>query len=277
VDVKRIDGLAYREATPSASNGDESVVLLIHGFPESSYMWREVMSAVAESGWRALALDMPCMGDSDTDLPGTWERQVDAIERFRSALGLERVALVMHDWGGLSGMRWACDHPDAVSAMVISSSGFFADGKWHGMAKAMRTRGDGEKLVEGMEREGFGGLLTSLSSGFDAAAIDECWKAFADSDRRQATLDFYRSCDFEKLEPYDGKLAALGVPTLILWGEDDAFAPLAGGKRFERELPDARLVVFEGAGHFVVDDEPQRYGKEVADFLAAEVAQPERS
>ena len=230
-------------------------------------MWRDALPVIAEAGWRALAPDMPGMGDSDNDPPGTWERQIEAVERFRTSLDLDRVALVMHDWGGLTGMRWACDHPDAVRAMVISSSGFFPDGKWHGMAQAMRTEGEGEQLIAQIDRAGLGGMLQSLSSGFDERAVDECWKSF-DGERAQNVLDFYRSCDFEKLEPYDGKLAALGVPALILWGEDDAFAPVAGAKRFESELPDSRLVVIEGAGHFVVDDEPERYAREVATFLS---------
>ena len=73
--------------------------------------------------------------------------------------------------------------------------------------------------------------------------------------------------DFEKLAPYDGKLAALGVPTLLLWGADDEFAPLAGARRFEREIPGARLIAIEGAGHFVVDHDPDRYTRELVAFL----------
>ena len=67
---------------------------------------------------------------------------VEALEAFRADLGLEHVALVVHDWGGLIGLRWACDHPGAVRALVIIDTGFFADGKWHGLAQAMRDGGD---------------------------------------------------------------------------------------------------------------------------------------
>ena len=75
--------------------------------------------------------------------------------------------------------------------------------------------------------------------------------------------------DFEKLEPYEGKLAELGVPTLLVWGADDQFAPIAGAHRFEREIPGARLAAFEGAGHFVFDQEPERTTREVVDFLTS--------
>ena len=62
-------------------------------------------------------------------------------------LELGPVALVTHDWGVLIGLRWACDHPGAVSALVISDGGFFADRRWHDLANVMRTPGEGEKLI----------------------------------------------------------------------------------------------------------------------------------
>lgn len=264
-EVKTLDGIAYRETLPERE--DPPAALLVHGYPESSYMWRHVLSALAAAGWRGVAPDLPGFGDSPADPPGTWERHVEALERFRRGLGLERAALVVHDWGGLIGLRWACDHPDAVTALVISNTGFFADGKWHGLAQAMRAEGQGEELVAGMTREAFGEALRATGRIPDDA-IDECWKAFGDEDRRRGQLELYRSGEFEKLVPYEGRLAALGVPTLVLWGETDPFAPLAGGERFHAEIPGSTLVVIEGAGHFVQEEEPERYAREVAAFLS---------
>ena len=230
-------------------------------------MWRPVLDSVAGSGRRALAPDLPGFGDSPPDPPGTWERQVEAVERFRTALGLDRVALAVHDWGGLIGLRWACDHPGIASALVISNTGFFPDGKWHGFADELRAPGQGEELIDGFEADGFAALLRSQSRGFDDEAIAEYWKAFATEEGRRGVLELYRSGDFEKLEPYRGKLAELDVPTLILWGEDDPFAPVAGAHRFTKEIPGAELVVVAGAGHFVHADEPERCGREIAAFL----------
>ena len=115
----------------------------------------------------------------------------------------------------------------SVSALVISSTGFFPDGKWHGMAKALREPGTGEQLMAGIDRDGFAAMMRESSTGMTDEAIAEYWKAYADETRRRGQLELYRSGDFSKLEGYD--LAALGVPTLLLWGEDDAFAP--GGRR----------------------------------------------
>jgi len=255
--------LAHRDEGPA----DGPVALLLHGYPESSHMWRHTLPALAGEGWRAVAPDLLGFGDSHSDPPHTWERHVESIEEFRSALGLERVALVMHDWGGLIGLWWACEHPEAVTALVISATGFFPDGKWHGVAQAARTPGTGEEMVEGMTREGFDALLKQNGSGFDDESLDEYWKCFGDLERRHGHLDFWRSADFEKLERFDGKLAELGVPTLLLWGETDPFAFVSSAHRFQRDIPGAELVMVEGAGHFVIDDEPERCAREIAGFL----------
>jgi haloalkane dehalogenase len=253
--------LAYREAGPAGG----PVALLVHGFPQSSYMWREIMPAVAAAGWRAVAPDLAGFGDSAVDPPGTWERQVEAVESFRRELGIERCVPVMHDWGALIGLRWACEHPDAVDALVISSSGFFPDGKWHGMAKALRTPEVGEQTLAGIDRTGFAAVLRASSSAFGDEAIDEYWTGLADEEHRRNALELYRSGDFEKLAGY--RLAELEVPVLLVWGESDEFAPLAGAHRFERELPDTELVALEGAGHFVWDEQPGRCAAALTAFL----------
>jgi len=253
--------LAHREAGPA--NGP--VALLVHGFPQSSYMWREVTPALADAGWRAVAPDLAGFGDSPVDPPGSWERQVEALEGLRVELGVEECVPVMHDWGALIGLRWACEHPDAVRALAISSSGFFPDGKWHGMAKALRTPGVGEQALAGLDRDGLAAVLAASSPAFDDEAIDEYWKGLADEAHRANALELYRSGDFEKLARY--RLADLGVPVLLLWGETDEFAPIAGAHRFERELPDTELVVIEGAGHFVWDEQPERCAGALTGFL----------
>ena len=261
--------IAYREALPADGADDAPVALLVHGYPESSYMWRHVLSALADAGWRTIAPDLIGFGDTPADPPATWERQVEAVERLRSGLGISRCALVVHDWGGLIGLRWACDHPDAVWAVVASDTGFFADGRWHGMADVLRTPGQGEQLVDGMTRESFGGLLASISSGIGERSATEYFKEFADEPRRRGQLELYRSGGFEKLRPYEGRLAALEVPFLALWGEDDAFAPVAGAHRFAKEIPGARVHIVSGSGHFVFDDAPEETAEALAAFLSA--------
>ena len=266
-------GLAYREALPTGE--PVGTLLCLHGYPESSHMWQAVLSAAARAGWRALAPDLPGYGDSPLGdagaQAGTWESHVAAVERFHAALDLGPVVLCVHDWGGLIGMRWACDHPGHVRGLVVSAAGFFSFGKWHGLADAMRTPGQGEELMAGMTREGFGAMLASVSR-MDDAAVDACWKAYDGDERRAAHLVLYRSGDFEKLTPYEGRLAALGVPALLVWGAEDPMAPLKGGRVLRDELPGSRLVVLENEGHFIFDDAPALTAGLVAGFLDAQAA-----
>ena len=256
--------MAYREAGDPAA----PAVLFVHGYPESSYMWRHALAAVAEAGWHGIAPDLPGYGDSPAgSAPGTWEEHMASLESFRSELGLDGVVLVTHDWGVPIGLRWACDHEGAARALVISDGGFFADRRWHDLANVMRTPGEGERLMEQMDRESFGAFLRQASA-FGDDALDEYWKGGATLELRLRHLELYRSGDFSKLEPYEGCLAALGLPALVLWGARDRFASVRMAARFGDELPGSELRVFDDAGHFVWEDEPEGTCAALVDFLS---------
>lgn len=267
VALKHVEGLAYREALPAGDPPGAPAALLVHGYPQSSYMWRDLLPAIAAAGWRAVAPDMEGFGDSPPFRDGTWERHTASLERFRLAVGLDSVVLIVHDWGGLIGLRWACEHPSAIEGLIVSNTGFFPDGRWHGFAKTLRTEGEGEAALENMTKELFGESLKQSAPGIDDAAVEQYWKAFADEQRRHGHLDLYRSGDFEKIERYQGQLTALDPPTLIFWGADDQFAPLSGAYRFQKELPNSTLSIVEGCGHFAFEDAPDRAAKDVTDFL----------
>jgi haloalkane dehalogenase len=255
--------LVYRESLPVEE--PLGTLLCVHGYPESSYMWRHVLEATAEAGWQAVAPDLPGYGDSPYGGDGSWQAHVDALDDFHREQELGRVVLVVHDWGGLIGLRWACEHPDAIQGMVISNTGFFPDGRWHGMAEALRTPGQGEELVGALDRDGFAGMLRAVLPTIDDRSIDEYFKAYASDERRRGQLELYRSGDFSELERYD--LASVGAPALILWGEDDPFAPVAGAHRLAGELPDAELSILAGKGHFVFDEAPAATAAAVVAFL----------
>jgi haloalkane dehalogenase len=230
-------------------------------------MWRHLLAAIARADRRALAPDLPGFGDSPPDPPGSFERHVETVERFRRRTGLERVVLVVHDTGGLIGLRWACEHPDAVSGLVITNTGFFPDLEWIEIAKTMRTPIQGEALMNSLSREAFATLLEAASSKLDERALDEYWKAFRTPEGRRGMLELYRSVDLDELGPYQEMLSALAVPALILWGRADEYIPTEYASRFAREIPGSKLVLLDGVRHFLFDDEPERCAREVTTFL----------
>ena len=253
--------LAFREL------GEGPTALLVHGYPNSSYLFRDVLPAVADAGFRAVAPDLLGYGDSELEgREGTWADHVEALTAFIDEHDLAPLVLIVHDWGGLIALRWACEHPDAVRGLVLMSTGFFADGRWHGFAQAMRS-GQVDEMFETMDRDGFAGILQQAEPNAGPDALGEYWKGFSTVERRRAGLALYKSGDFEELAPYQGKLAELGVPTLILWGADDDYAPVATAYRFKKEIPHAELVVLDGVGHFVTEDAPERVNAELTRFL----------
>ena len=233
-------------------------------------MWEPVMSALADAGRPAFAPDLYALGDSTEFGDASFEHSRERFDAWIDGLGIEgKVAIIVHDFGGFIGLSWACDHPDRVEALVISDTGFFSDGNWHDLAAALRSD-QGEAIVGSIDRNGFAGLLNPPDRTiFSDAEIDAYWAPFERGDGPRATLEFYRSMDFEKLAPYHGKLGELGVPTLIVWGADDPFSPLAAARRFESEIPGSKLILLEDTGHFIWDERPQETTAAVVEFLAS--------
>ena len=110
-------------------------------------------------------------------------------------------------------------------------------------------------------------MLAAVAPGISEQSCDEYFKAYADPVRRRGQLELYRSGDFAELERYRGRLAALGVPTLLLFGSEDPFARVATAHRLAQEIPHARMEILDGVGHFMFDEVPERAAGIVVDFL----------
>jgi len=258
-----LDGarIAYRTA------GSGPPLLAVHGYPTSSYLWRKIAPALATVA-TVIAPDLPGFGDSALGTRhGTWEDQVAFLETFAAAAGLGRTDLAVHDWGGLIGLRWACDFPARLDRLIITDTGFFPEGRWHDLAEIMRTPGEGERLMDATTPEGFANMLRTACAAMSDDAIAEYWKGLATPERRAAKLALYRSGDFAKLEPYRGRLGALARPTLILWGAEDRFAPPGGARRFAREIPSAEMEIVAGIGHFLPEEATAHVAPRIRDFL----------
>ena len=246
---EELDGLPlfWREA-PAPAGVTGAPVLYLHGVPESSDAW---LAFLERTG--GLAPDLPGFGRSGK--PGsllyTIAEYEGFLERFLTQRGLERVSLVVHDWGAV-GLAFAQRHPERIERLVIINAVPFLPGyRWHRIARIWRTPLLGELAM------GTGNLRTLrfLSREINATPgpMPEAWLQSVldhfDQGTQRAILRLYRSSPPEVLAAAGARLGLLGMPALVVWGMRDAFLPARFGQDYAEALPDAELLELSDAGH----------------------------
>ena len=188
-----VDGLRSPliEAGPRES---AEAVVFVHGNPGSSSDWTALVAAAGELG-RALAFDMPGFGKSRA--PAGFEVTIQGYARFledaRTALGLERVHLVLHDFGGPFGLSWGLEHPDAWASVVLLNVGVAPGYEWHSMAKRWRTPVLGELTQAWIPRFGWRRVMQASSPrGMPLEFIDKMYDDY-DRETRRTVLELYRA------------------------------------------------------------------------------------
>jgi len=265
-----VDGLtvAYREA------GSGPAVVLLHGWPTSSLLWRNVMPAVAR-GNRVIAPDLPGFGASDKP-PGVrygfdfFERAIDGLlER----LGVDRVGLAVHDLGGPIGLHWALRNRDRVGALALLNTLVYPD--FHpSVFEFIENCANPEKRDGFTSAESLTGLLRAGVGDPDritpelAAAMVE---PYATPGARRALADAGIGLELPGWHEIEQGLPGLEVPVRIVYGERDAFLPDVAETmaRVARDLPQAQVTTLPDAGHFLQEDAPEEVGELLAAFFAA--------
>ena len=128
----------------------------------------------------------------------------------------------------------------------------------------MRTPIQGEALLDSLSRDAFATLLEETSTEFDERGARRVLEGVLNSGRPRAACSSSTAPSTPtSSSPTQGRLAALGVPTLILWGQQDEYLPLDYASRFAEQIPGSKLVLLEGVRHFLFEDEPERCAQEV--------------
>jgi pimeloyl-ACP methyl ester carboxylesterase len=245
-----VDGLGvlWRQA------GD-APVLYLHGVPTAGWQWEPFLERTG-----GIAPDLPGFGRSDK--PGDFDYSIDGyaafVEAFCDEVGLERVTLVMHDWGAV-GLAFAQRLPERVERLVlIAVVPFVAGYRWHRVARAWRTPLLGELAMGFTTRFAF---RRSLPAQLADRAFDEL-----DHGTQRAVLRLYRSSPPEVLARHGERLGEVGRPALVLWPARDPYIGAEFGELLARELGgDARLEPVD-AGHWPWLERPEIVGR-VAAFL----------
>jgi haloalkane dehalogenase len=260
--------LAYREA------GEGPAVLLVHGWPTSSFLWRDVMPAIARER-RVLALDLPGFGGSDkaTDVTYTYRFYTDAIEGFLDALGIEDVALGLHDLGGPVGVRFALDNPERVRALGLTNTLLYPEDMTDMLTQfveALQTPGMRENFTSAQGLEAALRLGTNAESSASAEAIAGMVEPFGSDEDRLALAKAGAELEDDVTEALARELPALHMPVRVVYGKGDrileSIEETVG--RIQRDLPQAEVTGLDGLGHYLQEEDPERVGELLAEFFA---------
>ncbi|HET9983713.1 MAG TPA: alpha/beta hydrolase [Longimicrobiales bacterium] len=265
----------YREAGPE----DAPVVLLLHGFPTSSHMFRNLIPALADR-YHVIAPDYPGFGQSDmpdrATFSYTFARFADLIDGLLDRLGVRRFAMYVMDYGAPVGYRLALEHPDRVTALIVQNGNAYEEGLtefwdpikayWADGSDAHRRALAGFVAPETTKLQYTDGVadVTRISPDnwvHDQALLDRPGNADIQMDlfydyRTNVQLYPEIQAYFREHQP----------PTLIVWGKNDKIFPAEGAHPYRRDLPDAEFYLLD-TGHFALEDKADEMVPLIRDFL----------
>jgi pimeloyl-ACP methyl ester carboxylesterase len=276
----RVAGLEifYREAGPT----NAPVLLLLHGFPSSSFMFRELMPILAQR-YRVIAPDYPGFGLSSfpkrTTFRYTFSGLARVMESFTRALGLSRYALYVQDYGAPIGFRLALMHPERVTALVVQNGNAYVEGfsaawdplkaYWNEPTPRHRDALRGWLTEDGIRLQYLAGVPEGLIERFSPEPWILDWARLSRAENLEMQLDLFADyrTNVALYPEFQGYFRSRRPPTLIAWGKYDPFFTLAGAHAFRRDLPDAEIELYE-TGHFALETHASEIGARMREFLA---------
>ena len=264
-----VDGVRvhYQEA------GDENApaLVLIHGFASSTLVWSKVFLALAEEGYRVIAVDMLGYGYSAKPRNGeyTIAGQAKLLTRLLDTLGINRAIFVGSSYGGAVAATCALDYADRVEKLVL-------------VGTVNNNRPLAYKLMRVFGSPVFGDVVSPLLIGsrrllrrrmkrvydrhawvLDERRVEARHLPLRAAGTQRAIIRTVRRWDAERISR-DAHL--IRQPTLLLWGENDREIPLSDGERLHAEIPGSRLIVFLNCGHLPHEEYPEAFTNLVIDF-----------
>ncbi|MEX0789905.1 MAG: alpha/beta hydrolase, partial [Actinomycetota bacterium] len=255
----------------SGPHGSREAVVFVHGNPGSS---EDFAGLVAEAGklTRAVAADMPGFGKAGK--PAGFDYTVEGyaahLGKMLAELGIDRVHLVAHDFGGPWALAWAAANPEAYASASLINTGVLLDYRWHYLAKIWQTPVAGEMFNASTSAPAFRLLLRhGNSGGLPRPFLD---RMYADFDKRtkRAVLKLYLASrnPEEQFQQLRAALSQLDRPVLVIWGKKDPYIPHEQADAQRKTFPNARVVMLDGSGHWPFVDNPQAVQEALIPFLA---------
>jgi pimeloyl-ACP methyl ester carboxylesterase len=265
--------VAFRRA------GTGPTIFLIHGITNSCQSWEPAMLRLARD-YDVIAPDLPGHGDSDRQRGDhSLGAHANMMRDLLAVLEVERATVVGHSLGGGVAMQFSYQFPELVERLVLVSSG----GLGREVSPLIRSAAlpfaeqvlpllTARPLIDA--GSALAGLLgrVGLQPGADLAEVSRGIASLGDTERRAAFVRTVRSVMSplgQRVTANDRLYLAEATPTLIVWGDRDPIIPAAHGLDAHERLPDSRLEIFEGSGHFPQLDDPERFAELLADFVAS--------
>ena len=276
-----VDGLKmfYR----SAGNASAPTIVLLHGFPTASHMFRDLIPELSDR-YHVVAPDLPGFGM--TEQPGresyvyTFDNIANTVGRFTEVLGLERFALYVFDYGAPVGFRLALAHPERISAIVSQNGNAYEEGLSEGW-KPIQAYWDEPTQAN---RDALRGFLAPQTTLFqythgvgdpalvspDGRNLDDFYLARPGNDEIQLDLLGDYKTNVALYDSIQAYLRERRPPVLAVWGRNDPFFIPPGAEAFRRDVPAAE-VRFVDTGHFALETHAREIGAAMRDFLARHV------
>ncbi|WP_428492459.1 alpha/beta fold hydrolase [Rhodopila sp.] len=273
-----VDGLKvfYR----SAGDPNAPVVLLLHGFPSASHMFRDLIPELAGK-YHVLAPDLPGFGMTEQPARNafayTFENITKVVGRFTDVLGLKRFAIYVFDYGAPVGFRLALAHPDRITAIVSQNGNTYLEGVSEAFAPVQAywnepTQANRDALRDFLAPQT---TLFQYTHGVsdpalvspDGRNLDDFYLARPGNDEIQLDLLGDYKTNVALYGDIQAYLRDKRPPVLAIWGKNDPFFIPPGAEAFKRDVPDAE-VRFVDSGHFALETHAGEIGAAMRDFLA---------
>ncbi|HQT86665.1 MAG: alpha/beta hydrolase [Acidiphilium sp. 37-64-53] len=273
-----VDGLKvfYR----SAGEPGAPVVLLLHGFPSASHMFRDLISELAGQ-YHVVAPDLPGFGMTEQltrdAFTYTFENIARVIGRFTEVLSLRKFAIYVFDYGAPVGFRLALAHPDRITAIVSQNGNTYLEGVSEAFAPVQTYWNEPSQA----NRDALRGFLAPQTTLFqythgvsdpalvspDGRNLDDFYLARPGNDEIQLDLLADYKTNVALYSDIQAYLRDKRPPVLAIWGKNDPFFVPAGAEAFRRDVPDAD-VRFVDSGHFALETHAREIGAAMREFLA---------
>jgi len=273
----KIEGLDifYREA----GDKNKPTILLLHGFPSSSHMYRDLINDLS-ADYHLIAPDYPGFGQSSSPSPAAYHYSFDnlalTISHFIDVLGLKKFSLYVQDYGGPVGFRIAAQRPDLIQALIVQNANAYNEG----LGDALKPLVD---YIQNQNAETEKGVRVFLSSGTvkwlyedgaedvskispDSYAIDQYYLDRPGNDDIQLALFRNYGSNLPLYDVWQSYFRKYQPATLIISGKNDKLFIAAGAEAFKKDIKDAQVSLLNG-GHFVLEEKHAEAAEVIKSFL----------